>query len=220
MNIVLNPIQNRNGFEEGRENSEERCNIQKADSFGTKLGGGIDNCKTFAFEIEGKGAVKTEGRDKNTEECRKRGREFNVALSEDNVQDDQLKMESERIKMFGIRIGREGEKEEVDKEISGNKEEEKLEGHEEEKNSDKKKVFADSCVQTGPPAFRMVRFKQETGNGIRLLLTQYLKNIFTILFRFTVKILLFGLYGPCCCLNIFPSHCFFCFHTFGSVFLW
>ena len=73
MNIVLNPIQNRNGFEEGRENSEERCNIQKADSFGTKLGGGIDTSETFDFEIEEKGAVKTEGRDKNTEECRKGG---------------------------------------------------------------------------------------------------------------------------------------------------
>ena len=52
MNIVLNPIQNGNGFEEGRENSEERCNIQKADSFGTKLGGGIDTSETFDFEID------------------------------------------------------------------------------------------------------------------------------------------------------------------------
>ena len=30
------------------------------------------------------------------------------------------------------------------------------------------KMFADSCVQTGPPSFRMVRFKQEAaGPGIR-----------------------------------------------------
>ena len=201
MNIVLNPMQNGNGFEEGYDDSEERCDIQKAGCFGTKLGGGIDTSETFDFEIEEKGAVKTEGRDKNTEKCRKEGREFIVALSDDNVQDDQLKMESEGVKMFGIRMGREGEKKEVDKESLGNKEDEKLEEHEEEKDSDKKKVFADSCVQTGPPAFRMVRFKQETspGNGIRLLLIRYMNNTFTILFRFTLKILLFGLYGPGCC---------------------
>ena len=45
---------------------------------------------------------------------------------------------------------------------------EKVEEEVEKKEVKEEKMFADSCVQTGPPSFRMVRFKQESaGPAIR-----------------------------------------------------
>ena len=45
---------------------------------------------------------------------------------------------------------------------------EKVEEEVEKEEVKEEKMFADSCVQTGPPSFRMVRFKQESaGPAIR-----------------------------------------------------
>ena len=83
------------------------------------------------------------------------------------------------------RVGKEGEmkiskemkeqesnvgKEEEMKEKDEMKEEmvENLKGEMKEKEDMKEeKMFADSCVQTGPPSFRMVRFKQEAAGVVR-----------------------------------------------------
>ena len=50
------------------------------------------------------------------------------------------------------------EEEEEKKEMEG---EDEVMKDKEEEDRRGEKMFADSCLQTGPPAFRMVRFKQE-----------------------------------------------------------
>ena len=81
------------------------------------------------------------------------------------------------------RVGKEGEmkmlkkmkeeesnvgKEEEMKEKEEMKEEMVEKGEMKEKEDMKEeKMFADSCVQTGPPSFRMVRFKQEAAGVVR-----------------------------------------------------
>ena len=51
----------------------------------------------------------------------------------------------------------------------GEVDKEEMKKEEEEEEMKEEKMFADSCVQTGPPSFRMVRFKQEPAGqtGIR-----------------------------------------------------
>ena len=68
------------------------------------------------------------------------------------------------------RVGKEGEMKMLKEEESKVEKEEEMTVKEEKEEKEavkEEKMFADSCVQTGPPSFRMVRFKQEAAGVSR-----------------------------------------------------
>ena len=154
MNIVSNPMHNGSDFEGGPQEKQEEGDGSKMclnDRFKTELGCRNDHPE----EVErGDGKAKKEAKEKEEEEeSEAEGGEVEKKEKEEMIEEEEEKEQ--------LMKREEEEKEEMVMKEEMEKEEMKTE-----------KMFADSCVQTGPPSFRMVRFKQEPAghNGVRYVI--------------------------------------------------